>query len=207
MWLSFILCTLFICGGFYSLKSQTRAAATMSVTAAASGLVVLLLTVTGTGRLHSTWPGSFRIASKLCSCTDSVLQFHPVTVISNVLSAVVALQWKMEWEQILSLKPERDFQDAAARVQCNRIHKQLWSVALNKLQRWSKSKDDFDENRLFSCFIRQYLFQCYMQLNAHYVIFCRGGSLNANNDWSSYLEQSLFKHVELLNNISCKYTA
>ncbi|XP_053275713.1 uncharacterized protein LOC128437537 [Pleuronectes platessa] len=43
---SFILCTLFICGRFYSLKSQTRAAATMSVTAAASGFVVLLLTVT-----------------------------------------------------------------------------------------------------------------------------------------------------------------
>ena len=35
------------------MKSQTRAAATMSVTAAASGLVVLLLTVTGTVRLHS----------------------------------------------------------------------------------------------------------------------------------------------------------
>ena len=38
---------------FYCLKSQTRAAATMSVTAAASGFVVLLLTVTGTVRLHS----------------------------------------------------------------------------------------------------------------------------------------------------------
>ena len=53
MWLSFILCTLFICGRFSCLKSQTRAAATMSVTAAASGFVVLLLTVTGTVPLHS----------------------------------------------------------------------------------------------------------------------------------------------------------
>ncbi|XP_062241320.1 hemicentin-1-like [Platichthys flesus] len=68
----FILCTLFICGGFCCLKSQTRAAATMSVTAAANGFVVLLLTVTVV-QCENGWDVSYT-STEICAVRGSTVE-------------------------------------------------------------------------------------------------------------------------------------